>query len=284
MDQHLAYFNGDFLPLDEVRIPVLDRGFLFGDGVYEVIPVYQRRPFHAARHLARLERSLDAISIPNPHAQDAWMALLMRIMQAHLSADQLLYIQVTRGVAARMHAFPPDATPTVFIMTSAFTPPAPALRANGVDCVSMEDQRWLRCDIKSTSLLGNVLAAQHAASQHALEAIQFRDGFLTEGSASNVWVAHQGRLSGPPRDHLILEGIRYGLMEELCQSAGIPFSARRISRDEVFAADEILLSSASKEILPVARIDGRSIGQGKPGPIFRQLYQAYEAAKSGAPG
>ena len=280
MDDPLVYLNGDLQPLSEARIPVLDRGFIFGDGVYEVIPVYRRRMFRASQHLARLARSLAADGIPNPHTREQWLELAARVVAAHPADDQMAYLQVTRGVAKRAHAFPATVKPTVFIMTNPHSPPPAAMREQGVACVTMEDLRWLRCDIKSTSLLGNVLAAQHAADSDALEAIQFREGWLTEASSSNVWIARGGKLSAPPRDNLILEGIRYSLIEELCAGCGIPFEARRIPRAEVFAADEVLLSSATKEILPVTSIDGQAIGNGKPGPVFQQLYEAYQAAKA----
>lgn len=280
MEDPLVYLNGELTPLSEARIPVLDRGFIFGDGVYEVIPMYARRMFRAKQHMARLFRSLAAIGIANPHSEQQWMALIGKVADAHPADDQLIYLQVTRGVAKRAHAFPKDATPTVFIMTNVISLPSADARERGVACVSMEDKRWLRCEIKSTSLLGNVLAAQHAAENGAAEAIQFRDGFLTEASASNVWIAKDGKLMAPPKDNLILEGIRYGLIEELCASGGIALESRRIARDEVFAADEVLLSSASKEVLPVVAIDGNTIGDGKPGPIFRKLYAAYQEAKA----
>jgi D-alanine transaminase len=207
------------------------------------------------------------------------MALIDKVSKVHPADDQLIYIQVTRGVAKRGHAFPAAVKPTVFIMTNPIVLPSEETREKGVACVSMEDQRWLRCDIKSVSLLGNVLAAQHAADNSVVEAIQFRDGFLTEASASNVWIVKDGKLLAPPKDNLILEGIRYGLMEELCGKRGIPFEARRIPREEVFAADEVILSSASKEVLPVVSIDGKTIGNGKPGPVFGKLYAAYQEAK-----
>jgi D-alanine transaminase len=280
MDDPLVYLNGSLQPLSEARIPVLDRGFIFGDGVYEVIPIYRRRMFRAPQHMARLERSLAAIGISNPHTHEQWMELVGQVVAAHPADDQMVYLQVTRGVAKRAHAFPGEVTPTVFIMTNPFVPPPAAVRERGVACVTMEDRRWLHCDIKSTSLLGNVLAAQHAAVNDALETIQFRDDYLTEASSSNVWVARGGKLCAPPRDNLILEGIRYALIEELCAQCGIPFEARRIPRTEVFAADEVLLSSATKEILPVVAIDGQAIGDGKPGPVFQQLYKAYQAAKA----
>ena len=280
MDDPLVYLNGAMTPLSEAKIPVLDRGFIFGDGVYEVIPIYGRKMFRSEQHMARLFRSLAAIGIPNPHSKEQWLALINQVVAAYPADDQLAYLQVTRGVAKRGHAFPKEITPTVFIMTSELVLATDAVRAKGVACVSMEDQRWLHCEIKSISLLGNVLAAQNAAENEAVESIQFRNGFLTEASASNVWIVKDGKLMGPPKDNLILEGIRYGLIEELCESGSIPIEARRITRDEVFAADEVLLSSATKEVLPVVTIDGKTIGSGRPGPVYQQLYQAYQAAKA----
>ncbi len=280
MQDPLVYLNGMLMPLSEAKIPVLDRGFIFGDGVYEVIPVYRRKPFRPAQHMARLFRSLAAIGIPNPHTKNEWMALIDKVTSAHPADDQLVYMQVTRGVAPRGHSFPKTVTPTVFIMTNPFSHYSDASRAQGVACASMEDQRWLHCEIKSISLLGNVLAAQHAADHDAIEVIQFRDGFLSEGSSSNVWIVKNGMVMGPPKDNLILEGIRYGLIEEMCAAGNIPFEARRITRDDVFNADEVLLSSATKEVLPVATIDGKPVGNGKPGPIYQKLYAAYQAAKA----
>jgi D-alanine transaminase len=280
MDDPLVYLNGALTPLSETKIPVLDRGFIFGDGVYDVIPMYGRRLFRAKQHIARLFRSLDAIALRNPHSEEEWMALIAQVADAYPADDQLIYLHVTRGVAKRAHAFPQEATPTVFIMTNTLTVPSQQVRDSGVACVSINDARWLRCDIKSISLLGNVLAAQHAAEHDVLEAIQFRDGFLTEGASSNVWIAKDGKLLAPPRSNLILEGIRYGLIEELCAACRIPFDARPIARDEVFAADEVLLSSAGREVLPVVRIDATMIGAGNPGPVFRALYAAYQRAKT----
>lgn len=281
MDDPFVYLNGTITPLSEAKIPVLDRGFIFGDGIYEVIPVYQRKLFRSAQHLQRLFRSLAAVSIANPHDVQGWLALIEEVVRRHPAEDQLVYMQVTRGVAQRMHAFPRnEPTPTVFIMSNPLLPLSDEARANGVACISMEDRRWLHCEIKSISLLGNVLAAQNAAVHEASESIQFRDGFLTEGSASNVWIVKNGCLIGPPRDNLILEGIRYGLMEELCAADRIPFETRRITRAEVFAADEVLLSSASKEVLAVVTIDDQPIANGKPGPIYKKLYAAYQAAKA----
>ncbi|MFZ6842969.1 D-amino acid aminotransferase [Undibacterium sp. RuTC16W] len=280
MNDPLVYLNGSLTPLSDAKIPVLDRGFIFGDGIYEVIPVYGRKMFRADQHLARLFRSLAAIGIPNPHDRASWLALIAQVMDAHPADDQMVYLQVTRGVAKRAHAFPQEVVPTVFIMTNPIVLPSDAVRAKGVTCVSMEDKRWLRCEIKSISLLGNVLAAQNAAEHGATESIQFRDGFLTEASASNVWIVKGGVLSGPPKDNLILEGIRYGLIEELCAANGIDLQARKITREEVFAADEVLLSSATKEVLAVVKLDEQTIGKGVPGPIYQTLYAAYQLAKA----
>lgn len=280
IDDPLVYLNGAVTPVSEAKVSVLDRGFIFGDGIYEVIPIYGRKPFRAQQHLARLFRSLAAIGIPNPHDLPEWHALIERVIEANGLQDQMVYIQVTRGVAKRAHAFPAVPVPTVFIMTNPLVLPTDAARAKGVACVTMEDKRWLHCEIKSISLLGNVLAAQHAAENHVTEAIQFRDGFLTEASSSNVWIARDGQLFAPPRDNLILEGIRYALIEELCAEAGIVFTARRITREEVFAADEVMLSSASKEILPVATLDGAPVGSGAPGAVYATLYAAYQRAKA----
>ncbi len=281
MDDPFVYLNGTMTPLSEAKIPVLDRGFIFGDGIYEVIPVYQRKLFRPEQHLQRLFRGLAAVSIDNPYDAQGWLALIEEVVRRHPAENQLAYMQVTRGVAKRTHAFPQtEPTPTIFIMSNPLVPLPDEARTNGVACVSMEDQRWLHCEIKSISLLGNVLAAQNAAVHEASESIQFRNGFLTEGSASNVWIIKNGSLIGPPRDNLILEGIRYGLMEELCAADRIPFETRRIARAEVFAADEVLLSSASKEVLAVVTIDGQPIANGKPGPIYEKLYAAYQAAKT----
>lgn len=278
----LVYLNGAMTPIADAKVSVLDRGFIFGDGIYEVIPIYGRRLFRPTHHMARLFRSLASISIPNPHTEAEWMALIAQVVAAHPADDQMVYLQITRGVAKRGHAFPADITPTVFIMTNPIALPSMAVRTAGVACVTMEDKRWLRCEIKSISLLGNVLAAQNAVDNDATESIQFRDGFLTEASSSNVWIVKDGVLMGPPKDNLILEGIRYGLIQELCAADGIAMQVRRITREEVFAADEVLLSSATKEVLPVVTLDGQPIGNGKPGPIYAKLYKAYQAAKAAA--
>jgi D-alanine transaminase len=287
----IVYLNGELVPVSEARVPVLDRGFIFGDGIYEVAPLYAqaggaRTAFRFRHHLARLARSLDKVGIVNPFDAAGWRELIERVVAANeadarLRADQdaIAYVQVTRGVAKRAHAFPAGIQPTVFAMVTPLSLPTAMQRAQGVRCVTAEDRRWLNCDIKSVSLLGNVLMAQYAAENEAIETIQFRDGMLTEGSSSNVWMVKGGALYAPPRSHKILEGIRYGLIEELASDCGIRFEAREIATAELRAADEILISSATKEVLPVTQLDGRPVGDGKPGAVFAALYAAYQQAK-----
>jgi len=276
----IVFLNGEFLPIERARVPVLDRGFIFGDGIYEVVAVYGRRPFRWSQHLARLQRSLAKVGIRDPRDPAGWTALVREMVERHPWRDQFVYLQVTRGVARRDHAFPANTTPTVFAMSSELPPVPAVLRAQGVSAITLPDERWLHCDIKSTSLLGNVLARQAAVDAGAFECVMFRDGFLTEGSASNFWVVRNGTVFGPPRDHLILEGIRCGLLDELCAAQGIPMDIRRVTREEVFAADELLLSSATRELLPVTRLDGKAVGTGRPGPVWEKLHAAYQAAKA----
>ena len=275
----LCYLNGEYTPLAEAKISVLDRGFIFGDGIYEVVPVYGRKFFRFSQHLARLNRSLASLRIANPFDEAGWLERARRLAADYPAEDQMLYIQVTRGVAPRDHAMPQDVVPTVFMMTNAMKPPSAALLAKGVACVTSRDFRWERADIKSTSLLGNVLARQISADVGAIETILFRDGLLTEASSSNVWVVQGGTLLGAPKSEHVLEGIRYDLIRELCDAEGIPYDLRPVAEAEVRGADELLLSSASKEIMPVTQLDGRPIGTGAPGPVFARLHAAYQRAK-----
>ncbi len=284
----LCYLNGDYGPLRDAKVSVLDRGFIFGDGVYEVVPVYGRKLFRFDEHMARLARSLGKLRIGNPHTPPEWLERCRKLIAALAektgAADQLVYIQVTRGVALRDHVMPPDIAPTVFIMASPMKPPSAEQRHHGVACVTARDFRWERGDIKSVSLLGNVLARQMSADHGALETIMFRNGWLTEASGSNVWVVHEGALLGPPKSEHVLEGIRYGLLEELCEDVGIAYNLRPIAEGEVLGADELLISSATKEILPVTTLDGQPVGhgalRGKPGPVYARLYEAYQRAKA----
>lgn len=274
-----CYLDGTYLPLRDAKVSVLDRGFIFGDGVYDVVPAYDGRLFCFDEHIARLGRSLDELQITNPHTRQEWRAIAQHLVDQKSMPSAAVYFQVTRGVAPRDHAMTQGIRPTVFAMVNPLKPVAPAVRAAGVTCVTHDDFRWQKAHIKSTSLLGAVLARQISVEAGAAETIMFRGDALSEASSSNVWVAKEGRLAGPLPDEMVLKGIRYGLLERLCHEAGIPFEVRRITREEVFAADEILLSSASKEVLPVTSIDGRTVGNGVPGPIYDCLYAAYQQAK-----
>ena len=275
-----VYLNGEFLPLEEAKVPVLDRGFIYGDGIYELIPVYAGRPLRLKEHLARLQRSLDAIRLANPHTDAEWAALIGSMIARNGSGDIYVYFQITRGVAKRDHAFPKDTPPTVFMMASPLPTPPREQVENGVACVTMQDNRWLRCDIKAISLLGNVLLRQAALDAGGAEAVMFRDGLLTEGSASNILVAREGRLLAPPKDHLILPGVTYDLVLELDAKHVVPFEVREISEAEVRSADELMLTSSTKEVLAITQLDGKPVGNGKPGPIFRQLHGLYQDYKA----
>jgi len=285
-----CYLNGEFTTLPNAKISVMDRGFIFGDGVYEVVPVYQGQLFRFANHMARLERSLKELRIDNPLSRDQWAQVASRLVADYATStgvtaknlDQLIYIQITRGVAMRDHVMPTDISPTVFVMTNVMKPPSPEQRAKGVACVTADDFRWQKAHIKATSLLGAVFARQISFDADAVETVMFREGYLSEAAACNVWVVKDGRVIGTPKDNLVLEGIRYGLIEEICQAQGIPFALRRVSRAEVLGADEVLLSSATKEVLPVTLLDGQPVGSGRPGPVYARLYAGYQDAKAEA--
>lgn len=283
----LCYLNGEYGPLRDAKVSVLDRGFIFGDGIYEVVPAYAGKLFRFDEHLARLNRSLGKLRIANPHTREEWLARCRQLLKAlagqGAEGDQLIYIQITRGVAPRDHVMPTDITPTVFMMCSRMKPATPEQRRAGVACITARDFRWERGDIKSISLLGNVLARQMSADKGATETIMFRDGMLTEAAASNVWVVHEGALLGVPKSEQVLEGIRYELIRELCEDVGIAYNLRPIAEADVLSADEIMLSSATKEILPVTSLDGQPVGhgalRGKPGPVYARLFEAYQQAK-----
>ena len=282
-----CYLNGDFSTLRDAKISVLDRGFIFGDGIYEVLSAYGGKLFRFEQHMARLDRSLAEVRIANPLTHGQWRETALKLIadyalctgESTRNGNQLIYIQVTRGVAMRDHPMLPGLTPTVFIMVNPMKLPSDEQRAGGVACVSAGDFRWEKAHIKSTSLLGAVFSRQISVDAGALETVMFRGDHLSEAAASNVWVVSDRKVLGPPTDNLVLEGIRYGLIEEICRAAGIGFELRRISRAEVLAADELLLSSATKEILPITLLDGQPVGNGKPGPVYAKLYAAYQQAK-----
>ena len=277
-----CYLNGEFLPREQACISPMDRGFLFGDGAYEVIPVYARQPFRLEAHLRRLENTLAGLGIPQPHARAEWAAYIEALVAHNAGDDQAVYVQVTRGVDERRnHAFPERASPTVFMMSDPLAPVPEVQLAEGVGMISLEDNRWLRCDLKTTALLANCLLRQQAVAAGCAEALLLRDGFLTEGSASNIFVVCEGVLVAPPKSHLILPGITYDVVLELAAEYGLPYETRAIAESEVRSADEIWMTSSTKEVLPVTRLDGRPVGSGRPGAVWQQMHAWFVACRNG---
>ena len=276
----MIYLNGEFMLLSEAKVSVMDRGFLFGDGVYEVIPVYSRRPFRLAEHLRRLGASLAGIRLANPHGEAEWTALIERLVDQAESSDQQVYLQVTRGAdGKRNHAFPRVIRPTVFAMSEPLLPPPPEQRTQGIAAVSAADNRWLRCDLKAVSLLANCLLRQGAVEAGCAETVLFRDGFLTEGAASNIFVVQDGLLLAPQKNHLMLPGITYDVILELAAGHGLEYRVRDVLEQEVRRATELWMTSSTKEVLPIVSLDQRPIGDGKPGPVFEEMYGWYQEFK-----
>lgn len=282
-----VYLNGAYMPLEDAKIPVLDRGFIYGDGVYELVPVYAREPFRLRQHLARLQHSLEGIRLANPHPDAQWEGIIRRIIAEQPFDDQGVYFQITRGVAKRDHAFPAGVAPTVFMMSNPLPTPTAAQIERGVAVVTAEDNRWRRCDLKTISLLGNVLMRQLAADAGAVETVMFRDGYLTEASSSNVLVVIDGVINAPPKDNLILPGITYDAAIEFAREGGMPFAIRPVTQDEAMAASEMWLSSSTKEVLAITTVDGAPFASGMPGPVFRRMHALYQqhkpAARHGTP-
>ena len=280
MTTQIAHFNGQLLPLDKIFISPLDRGFIFGDGVYEVIPVYAGTMLRGREHFERLQRSMDEIRLDNPHTVDEWLGLVDKLLEHH-PGNQSVYIQVTRGVPAkRDHVLPKGLSPTVFMMCYPLASPSREQVDNGVACITARDFRWEKCNIKSTSLLGNVLARQLSADVGATETVMIRDGFLTEASASNVFVVKDGVVLAPPRDNLILLGITYDLLVKLAAEGTVKLEVRPIPEAELRSADEVWLTSSTKEVLAVTKLDGKPVGDGKPGPVFRRMHALFQDHKS----
>jgi len=276
------YLNGLFMPLVEAKVSVMDRGFLFGDGAYELIPVYSRRPFRLGIHLERLASTLTGMRLSNPHSSADWERLVTKIILLNDPADQSVYLQVTRGVAMdqRNHAFPKNIPATVFIMSEPLLTPGSDQRERGVEAVSAIDFRWLRCDLKTISALANCLLRQQAIDARCTETILFRDGLLTEGAASSIFVVCDGMLLVPPKSHRMLPGITYDIVLELAAAHGLPYEIRDICENEVRTADEVWLTSSTKEVLPIVRLDGQPIGKGHPGPMFACMYDLYQQFKT----
>ena len=276
-----VYLNGQFMPIEEARIPVLDRGFIFGDGIYEVIPAYSRHVFRLAEHLRRLQYSLDGIRLPNPHSNQEWTGIINDLIKRNEAEDQYIYLHVTRGVAKRDHAFPnPPVQPTIFIMSSPLVTPPVELLASGVKAITAPDNRWLRCDIKATSLLPNVLLRQIAIDAGCSETILIRDNaFMTEGAASNIFLVKNDVLLAPPKDHFMLPGITYDVILEIATANNIRYEIRRIGKEELSSPDELLLTSSTKEVLAITTLDNQPVGSGKPGAMFTRLHKLYQNYK-----
>jgi D-alanine transaminase len=277
-----VYLNGRFLPLAEAGISPLDRGFLYGDGVYEVIPVYSRRAFRLDEHLKRLQATLAGIKLANPLPLEGWKAVVLKLIEAAPWDDQSIYLQVTRGADdKRDHAFPPASVPpTAFAFASPLVTTPPDVRAKGVSAITVPDLRWARCDLKVISLLANVLARQQAVEQGCAEAILIRDGLMKEGAASNIFVINDGVLLAPPKTQLMLPGITYDVILELAECYGQPLKIAEIEESELRSADEVWMTSSTKEILAITTLDGQPVGTGKPGPLGQQMWQWYQDFKN----
>jgi D-alanine transaminase len=275
-----AYLNGAFLPLEEAHVSVMDRGFLFGDGVYEVIPVYGSRLFRLAAHLKRLQNSLDAIRLGNPLADSGWESMLERLVALNDGRDQSVYLQVTRGVAPRRdHAFPEDSRPTVFAMCTPVVVARDIENDPGVSAITLPDIRWLHCNVKAITLLPNILLRQQAIDANTAEAILLKDGYVIEGAASNVFIVTDGVLKTPPNSDALLPGVTRDLVLELASANAIPCREVDIAVEELAGAEEIWLTSSTREISPVIRLDGRMVGEGKPGPLWNRLIHLYQHYK-----
>lgn len=275
-DQNIVYLNGQWLPADEARISAFDRGFIFGDGVYEVIPVYGKRPLRLAQHLARLKNSCDAIHLTNPCSDTDWTGIIDKLINQGDTPDQMVYLQITRGAAPRDHAFPEKSEPTCFAYGKPMTYPDVKAQANGVAAITTQDIRWLRCDIKATALLANVILRQSAVENGAAEAILLRGESLTEGAASNIFIVKDNCIITPPKSELILPGITRDLVVELARANDVCLEERAVSMDELLAANEVWMTSSTKEILPIVRINNESVGSGKPGPMHARMLAIYQ--------
>lgn len=277
-----VYLNGRFLPLAEAGISPLDRGFLYGDGVYEVIPVYSRRAFRIDEHVKRLQATLDGIKLANPLTADGWKEVIFKLIETAPWDDQSIYLQVTRGADdKRDHAFPPASVPsTAFAFASPLVTTPAEVRAKGVAAITVPDLRWSRCDLKVISLLANVLARQQAVEQGCAEALLIRDGFMKEGAASNIFIVKDGVLVAPPKTHLMLPGITYDVILELAATHQQALAVREISETELRDADEVWMTSSTKEILAITTLDGEPVGTGQPGPFGEQMWQWYQDFKN----
>jgi D-alanine transaminase len=274
-----VYLNGEFLPPERASVSVFDRGFIFGDGVYEVIPVFGGRLFRLPHHLARLERSLTEIKLPNPLTAAQWEQVFARLIADHGATDQSIYLQITRGVAPRDHAFPANIVPTVFAYAQPLKYPPADVVAQGVAAVTAADIRWLRCDIKAIALLANAMLRSQALERGGVEAILLRDGLMMEGAASNIFIVKDGVLLTPPNGPFILPGITRDLVLELARAHGIPAREEPVAETKLYNADEIWLTSSLREVAAITRLNDRPVGTGKPGPLHARMLALYKDYK-----
>jgi|TARA_B110000238_G_scaffold81575_1_gene89807 D-alanine transaminase len=275
-----VFLNGKFIPADEAKVSVLDRGFVFGDGVYEVIPVYDGYCFKLKNHLKRLQNSLDESKIVNPYSEKQWEMLLKKLINLHLGGDQVLYIQVTRGVAVRDHVFPENTKPTVFVMSNLMQGVPEKYKKNGISAISLKDSRWQKCNIKSTSLLPNCLLKQQAKDAGAEEALLISDGYLTEGSTSNAYAVIGGVIYTAPKSGKILAGITREVVICLAEKAGLRLIEEPVAEFKLTDVDELWTSSSTKEVLPITRLNGVKVGEGVPGPVWQKIDVLYQHAKA----
>jgi len=280
MTTPIVYLNGDYLPLPDAKVSVLDRGFIFGDGVYEVIPVYNRKPFRLKQHLERLQTNLDAIKITNPCSPQQWADIFANVISKNESDHLSLYMQITRGVAKRDHAFPPDSTPTVFVMVNPLQETDEVAFNQGISAITLDDIRWQYCNIKAIALLPNILLKQTAIDDGAQEAILIRNGEVTEGSASNIFIVSQGVIKTPPKTSFLLPGITRDLVVELAQQNDIALEETTFSGAELQSAEEVWITSSTKEVMPVLVLNNKTVGNGKPGTITRRMFDIFQAYKN----
>lgn len=275
-----VYVNGRFLAPQDAMVSPFDRGFIFGDGIYEVIPAYGGRPFRWSQHLDRLNGNLAEVGIPQPMSSDEWASVLEELLVAGGEKDQSIYLQVTRGVAPRDHAFPADVMPTVFAYNQILRPVPEKILRDGVTAITMQDIRWQRCDIKTTSLLANVWLRQQAIASGASEAILVRDGEVTEGAATNVFAVIDNTIYTAPHSTKLLPGVTRDLIVELLRSHKVDHEERSFSMEQMRTAQEIWLTSSTKELVPVVRLDGAPVADGRPGPVFHQVYALFQEYKA----
>lgn len=281
-DTSTCFLNNDFLPLKDAKVSVLDRGFIFADGIYEVIPAFAGKPFRLEHHLNRLNDNLTAVKIENPFTADQWQQIFTDLIDKnnYQNTDYSIYMQVTRGVAKRDHVFPENSTPTIFAMLNPMPSADPKKLEEGLSVITREDIRWQYCNIKSISLLGNIILKQEAADNDADEAVLIRDGHLTEGSSSNIFIVKNGVIKTPIKNHQLLPGITRDLIVEIANDKGLACEETTITEEELLNADEVWLSSSLKEVSPVCVINNKTVADGLPGPYWRKMYQLFQDYKA----